>query len=165
MKNFNFIISYIKTLFIILLVNSLVFSYIGPPVYYLIILHLIVILLILSITYKKILFILIITILMLINTIFVFIVNNNTLSFSEENHNPTVDYCLKNLENNGMGYMYHYNGNNPILPTFGIWYKRLYEENDKFIILYEKRSYFNIYVGYEKLVCPDELGGEIKTLE
>ena len=60
-------------------------------------------------------------------------------------------------------YKNHTLKSNLFLPTLGIRYKETYEEERGIIVVYEKRSYFNIYVGDGKVLCKSE--GDLETLE
>ena len=62
-------------------------------------------------------------------------------------------------------YRYHTPKSNPILPTLGIRYKETYKEERGHVVVYEKRSYFNIYVGEGKALCPDDNSSIVETLE
>lgn len=60
-------------------------------------------------------------------------------------------------------YSYHTPKSNIFLPTLGIRYKETYEEERGIVVIYEKRSYLNLYVGDGRALCTNE--GGIETLE
>ncbi len=60
-------------------------------------------------------------------------------------------------------YQYHTPTSNLFLPTLGIRYKSMYKEERGHVVIYEKRSYLNIYVGEGKVLCKSE--GDLETLE
>jgi len=85
--------------------------------------------------------------------------NTNKLSCIQEIFYDSSDYGDFSL------YKYHTPKNNPILPTLGIRYKENYEEERGIIVIYEKRSYLNFYVGDGKALCPDDNSSIVETLE
>ena len=60
-------------------------------------------------------------------------------------------------------YSYHTPKSNLFLPTLGIRYKENYKEERGIVVVYEKHSYFNLYVGDGKVLCEND--GGLETLE
>jgi len=102
-----------------------------------------------------------IVLILFLNHIFVFHYNKNyydlypykdgEISLSDESYDII---CKGEMFNESLlGYKYHTPKSNLFLPTLGIRYKEIYEEDRDFVMLYEKRSYFNIYVGDGRDLC------------
>jgi len=132
-----------------------------------------------SIIKKLLRFIVFLTILIFLNSIFVFYYNKyyynihpnqaTMVSIDEENYEIT---CEQDVFNDSIEmpsfaipplYKYHTPKSNPILPTLGIRYKAMYKEERGYVVIYEKRSYLNIYVGDGKVLCAND--GDLETLE
>lgn len=71
------------------------------------------------------------------------------------NNNPSLGFPRM--------YQYHTPKSNLFLPTLGIRYKENYKEERGIVVIYEKRSYLNLYVGEGRVLCKSE--GDLETLE
>jgi len=72
--------------------------------------------------------------------------------------------CQEDIVNNSLlEYNPYIPKSNLFLPTLGIRYKDTYEEERGIMVVYEKRSYFNLYVGDGKALCAND--GGLETLE
>ena len=107
---------------------------------------------------KTIIFFMIFT---LINFIVVFYYNQNyydihpdksiKISLSDGNYDVMCENKLFNQPL--LSYRYHTPKSNLFLPTLGIRYKETYEEERGIVVVYEKHSYFNLYVGDGRVLC------------
>jgi len=161
----------IKTPFVILLSSIIII-----PIYFhyvailMIIVSLIFIFYIKKQRYLNLVFLLLIIV--LFNLRYVFISNQNyNQQIIKETPNTNKLSCIQEIfyDSSDYGdfslYKYHTPKNNPILPTLGIRYKENYEEERGIIVIYEKRSYLNFYVGDGKALCPDDNSSIVETLE
>ena len=78
---------------------------------------------------------------------------------------PCLVDIFDNTESYHDLYKYHTPKNNLFLPTLGIRYKENYEEERGIVIVYEKHSYFNLYVGEGRVLCNEKDNYNLETLE
>jgi len=123
-------------------------------------------------SYLKITIIMFILLFLFLNIIFVFYYNTHydTTPLGEKEGLGDYNYemlCEADVlyYNIPIFYKYHTPKSNPVLPTLGIRYKTMYKEERGHVVIYEKRSYFNIYVGDGKALCPDDNSSIVETLE
>jgi len=108
-------------------------------------------------------------IIMLINILQVYSVhdsyNNGYVISRYLDEVPCLVDVFDNTKSYSKLYRYHTPKSNLFLPTLGIRYKEAYKEERGYVVIYEKRSYFNIYVGDGKALCPDDNSSIVETLE
>jgi len=112
---------------------------------------------------------------MLINNIFVFYYNTyNYDKFTDIELKDKISIsndvsgmlCIQDIFNESLlSYKYHTPKSNPILPTLGTRYKTMYKEERGIIVVYEKRSYLNLYVGDGRILCNEKDNYNLETLE
>ena len=102
---------------------------------------------------------------LLINIFFVFYYNRSYYeSYKNNNQNSDINtlMCINEVFNDSIEmpafalpprYKYHAPKSNLFLPTLGIRYKENYEEERGIVVVYEKHSYFNLYVGDGRVLC------------
>ena len=102
-----------------------------------------------------------IVLILFLNHIFVFHYNRSYYDLypykDVEMYLSDEDYdiiCKGELFNESLlAYKYHTPKSNLFLPTLGIRYKEIYEEDRGFVMIYEKRSFLNLYVGDGRVLC------------
>ena len=149
----------IKNLFLILpsliIIVPLYFHYVAI---FMIIVSLIFIFYIKKQRYLNLVFLLLIIILFNLRYIFIFNQNYNQQIIKETTNTNKIS-CIQEIfyDSNDYGnfylYKYHSPKSNPFLPTLGIRYKETYEEERGIVVVYEKHSYFNLYVGDGRVLC------------
>ena len=93
---------------------------------------------------------------------------NITDTYSESNDDrfPCLSYIFSKsgMMDSGLPDTYRQSIKSHLLfPTLGIKYKETYEEEKGIVVVYEKHSYFNLYVGDGKVLFKSE--GDLETLE